>query len=89
MNSKPRGFIPYVHDLYKKARRENELNFKERLKEAIRIGLLKAAMGLEYEEIKTIYLFNNNGQPYLSSIKKSNKVVLPNTQACIFLLKMD
>jgi hypothetical protein len=84
-DSKRRGFVHDVHELYKKACIENEINFRERLKEATRIGLLKLARGIEYEEIETIYRYDNNGTPYMDRIKKATKIILPNNNVLIFL----
>ncbi|MFN0291332.1 hypothetical protein [Pedobacter helvus] len=84
-DSKRRGFVQDVHELYKRACVENEINFRERLKEAVRIGLLKLARGIEYEEEETVYRFDSNGMPYVSSVRKTTKTILPNDNVLIFL----
>lgn len=82
-----KGFLREAYDLYQESLPKNEINYMALLKSKVREGLLKKAVGTEYEEVTTEVKVDENGQSKPVSIRKTKKIVLPDTTALIFLAK--
>jgi len=82
-----RGFVHDVHVMYKKAVVSNRSNYKLLLKNVVRAGLLQRMRGMNVEEVQTTIIYDLNGNPIGTRIKKKEKLVLPDTSALIFIAK--
>lgn len=84
---KRRGFVQEVHDLFKKARENNDANYDKLVKNKAREALLELIKGGWYEEVHTIEKLDNDGNVLYKTEKKIRKYREPDTTAVIFALK--
>jgi hypothetical protein len=83
-----RGFVHDVHDLYKEALKENNINYKSLLKDAYREALLRRIAGYTYTETTQKFLFDTYGNKIGAILIKTEKHMPPDAGLLIFIAEL-